>query len=181
MYLLGSGDFNIKLGPPMVDLPWTPGSTGRGLGSDCAGFAICWCWKLKRHRPGYNRGSWASVEDDINCNSLLEDAQHKQELATLSPLIPRPGDLLVYPTIRITSNGHGPLTFIGHVGLVESAPPAWDPSQPRYDLLSVIQCHGPDGFTPGVVRTDGMIWARHNANWPKPEHRAYVVRMKERA
>jgi hypothetical protein len=182
MYLLGSGDFNVRLGPPVVDEPWTTGPTGRGLGADCAGFAICYCWKLKRHRLGYNRGSWASVEDDINCNSLLEDAQHRQELAVIAKDAPRPGDLLVYPTIRISSNAHNTLTFIGHVGIVENNRllTAWDPSNPRYDLLSVIQCHGPDGFRPGVVRSDGSIWARHNINWPKPEHRAYVVRMKER-
>src|SRR5262245_49816365 len=48
--------------------------------SDCAGFAICRCYGLRRHRPGFNRGAWSSVEDDLNCNSAIEDADHHREL-----------------------------------------------------------------------------------------------------
>src|SRR3569833_2179287 len=89
-YILGTGDYN----GPSDDVPFT--TNQYGTGSDCAGFAICYAWMLKRHRPGFNSGPWASVSDDINCNSILEDAQHEQSLGVLVS-VPRPGDLLLYP------------------------------------------------------------------------------------
>jgi hypothetical protein len=51
-YVLGTGDYRPTT---TSDTPWT---VNAGLtGSDCAGFAICWAWKLVRHRPGFNKGS----------------------------------------------------------------------------------------------------------------------------
>lgn len=181
-YLLGTGDYHPTAagtsGAPAVDLPWSP--SGSGSGSDCAGFAICWAWKLRRHRPGFNRGPWATVSDDINCNSALEDAQHHQELFILPPLGDiKPGDLLLYPTFQLSDSSGLVHQFIGHVGLVESVPSGWTPAQ-TYLPLSVIQCHGPNGFSPGVVRTDGSIWAHHDLVWPKEQHRVHVVRPKAR-
>jgi hypothetical protein len=61
------------------DLPWTRDPAGQ-LGTDCAGFAISWCYKLPRHRQGFNAGPRATVSDDLNCNSAIEDADHKREL-----------------------------------------------------------------------------------------------------
>ncbi len=180
MYLLGTGDYapDKKTGK---DLPWTK-RDGR-LGSDCAGFAICWAWKLQRHRPGFNVGSWASVSEDINCNSALEDGLHLMELFTTLPegSCIQPGDLLLYPTIRLkVKNGAKTetKTFIGHVGLIERIPIGF--RYGNWSALSIIQCHGPNGFVPGVVRTDGSIWMRHDINWGKLEHRTRVVRPHER-
>ncbi len=73
-YWLGTGDWK----PNATDVPWT--TNNGGTGSDCAGFAISWCYKLTRHRPGFNVGSWSSCSDDLNCNSAIEDAEHAGEL-----------------------------------------------------------------------------------------------------
>lgn len=173
-YVYGAGDYRPG---PQGDYPWT--LNNNHLGSDCAGFAICWAWKLVRHRPGYNHGWWASVADDINCNSLIEDSNHAQELSTdITGDIPGPGDLLTYPTFNLQYSPGKLLTFIGHVGIVVDVSPRYVPG--RYDLLSIAQCHGPNGFTPGAVRTDGSIWAHHDTVWPRPEHRTHLIHMKER-
>ncbi|MBA3844234.1 MAG: hypothetical protein H0X39_16730 [Actinobacteria bacterium] len=91
---------------------------------------------------------------------------------------PMMGDLLVYPSFTIVAGDGTHHNFIGHVGIVvgTSHVADWNPLQPRYDLLDVAQCHGPNGFTPGVVRTDGSIWSHHSAVWPKPEHRSWMIR-----
>lgn len=174
-YILGTGDYwpHCEGGKP-VDLPWT--NKKGEWGSDCAGFAICYAWKLQRHRPGFNNGSWATVEDDINSDSASEDAVHLQELFELPPTGQvRPGDLLIYPTIRIKKLNK---VFIGHVGLVESVPVGWTVGD--YSSLIVIQCHGPNFRKPGVRRTDGSVWEHHDHLWSKPEHRTVIVRPKER-
>lgn len=176
-YQLGTGDYEpAVIAGKLVDRPWT--SKGDVVGSDCAGFAISWCYKLKRHRPGYNNGPWASVSDDLNCNSALEDAQHQQDLFELVTNRPQPGDLLVYPTFRITDKNGNELTFIGHVCIVTSAGrvTTWDASRPAYEMLDVAQCKGPNGRSPGVVATDGSIWSHHDGIWPKPEHKTHVIR-----
>lgn len=172
-YLLGTGDYwPHKEAGNLVDLPWTAKS---GLwGSDCAGFAVCWAWKIQRHRPGFNHGAWATVADDVNSDSALEDAHHNRELFETTT-VPRPGDLIIYPSIYLSGK-----RFIGHVGLVAATPAEWDPKAPQYNLLTVYQCHGPNGFKPGVVKTDGSVWAHHDSIWPKPEHRTQLVRPKER-
>lgn len=168
-YGLGTGDYRPSGGTstrPAVDLPWT----GPRNASDCAGFAICWCWKLRRHRPGFNRGAWATVADDLNCNSAIEDARHKRELfAEVAYDEAQPGDLITYPTIRI-----GLKVFIGHVGLITWAPE----HMTGHDLykLQLVQCHGPNGFRPGAVTSDGSVFQHHDANWPKPQHRCAILR-----
>lgn len=188
-YLLGTGDYHPRnyLGvgeaaQQSLDLPWTNNEKGL-MGSDCAGFAICWCWKIRRHRPGFNHGWWSTVEDDINVNSILEDAKHNKELAetTLLPALgydrPIPGDLLCYPTF--TTDSVKP--HIGHVAIVEVVPAGYKPG--RFDMLTVIQCHGPNGFKPGVVRTDGSLFVHHDGVWDgsnNSDRRCQIVRMKER-
>lgn len=189
-YWLGTGDYRPQTArceacganTRVIDIPWT----GPLAGSDCAGFAICWCWKLTRHRPGFAKGSPADpnvsdVDDDINCNSLIEDAEGAKTVSMfLAPTVaPRPGDLLVYPTLRFTKSDGKVLTFIGHVALIESVPVAYTPGD--YSSLTVLQCHGPNGFKPGVVRTTGEVFELHDVTWPKPAHRTRVIRMKERA
>jgi hypothetical protein len=138
-------------------------------GSDCAGFAMCWAYKLPRHRKGFNVGSWASVSDDINCNSGIEDAEHARELFEIVTSAPQPGDLLTYPTFTVIADGQ-PHKFIGHVGIVVGVARAveWDPAHPAYELLDIAQCKGPNGRAPAVVATDGSVWAHHDAVWPKP-------------
>jgi hypothetical protein len=110
------------------------------------------------------------VEDDINVNSIKEDAEHKHELAALGGT-PEPGDLVCYPTFV----SHGK-QFIGHVALVESVDPGYTAG--AYNLLNVIQCHGPNHFRPGVVRTDGAVFTRHDEVWPG--HPCKIIVMKER-
>jgi hypothetical protein len=163
------------VGNNVTDLPWTA-KNGQS-GSDCAGFAICWAWKLRRHRPGFNVGAWATVSDDINCNSALEDGLHKQELFTTIPEGEkvRPGDLLVYPTITTLKGKDGKVKrFIGHVGIIEFVPPNFKYGD--WGRLSIIQCHGPNFRKPAVVRSDGSIWAHHDTLWGKIQHRTRIVR-----
>ena len=162
-YVLGTGDY-LGDGPP-----WT--SRGGLQGSDCAGFAMCWAYKLPRHRPGYNKGPWASVADDINCNSGLEDAAHARDLFEFTDT-PRLGDLLCYPTFTVSGK-----RFIGHVGIVVGVRAAeWDPERPQYELLDIAQCKGPNGRKPAVVKTDGSLWAHHDTVWPKLQHRTRMLR-----
>lgn len=169
-YVLGTGDWR-PVGPTGADVPWT--ANGGATGSDCAGFAISWCHQLKRHRPGFNRGSWSTVEDDLNCNSAIEDAEHKRELFVRAEA-PQPGDLVAYPTIRL-----GGKVFIGHVCIVVnvSRVAEWDPKFPDYSLLDVAHCHGPHGRIPAVTMADGAIWNRHDEQWPNAWHRSKVIRV----
>lgn len=142
---------------------------------DCFGFAVCEVYGIPRHRPGFNIGPWATVSDDLNCNSAIEDADHAGDLFEHA-LRPEPGMLIAYRTIRLA--WHPP--FIGHIGIVVDASRCleWDPSSPRYDLLGIVQCHGPNGQRPGIVRTDGSIWAHHDMLWPKPEHCTAMLRVR---
>lgn len=188
-YVLGTGDYRpTYVASKLIDVPWTDrdGQTG----SDCAGFAICWCYKLKRHRPGFASGmvpdefhDQSDVDDDINCNSLLEDCLTVQELASLVESgIPQPGDLLVYPSLRLKLHDGSIFKTIGHVGIVLSnariVGNAWQWRDPPYHLLDVAQCKGPNGRVPAVIQTDGSLWEAHDDKWPKPAHRSRVVRMK---
>lgn len=161
VYELGTGDCDTPIG-------------GK---SDCAGFAICKCYGLRRHRKGFNVGSWASVSDDINCNSLIEDADHHRELAvrvTSGP--PQLGDLLTYPTFRLP--GH-PRPWIGHVAIVTGVSRVleWDWSRPTWSCLDVVQSCGPDGRRPGIIATTAAHWDDHDRDWPKEEHRSRLLRM----
>jgi hypothetical protein len=160
VYQLGTGDLNSSGDDPR----------------DCFGFACCEVYGIRRHRPGFNAGSWASVSDDLNCNSAIEDADHAGEMFARAT-VPTPGVLIAYPTIYLP--GHSQ-PFIGHVGIVVgvSRMGSWEADRPRYDLLDVVQCHGPNGQRPGIVRTDGSIWAHHDTLWPKAEHRTAMLRVR---
>lgn len=166
VYKLGTGD----------------NDTPKGGESDCAGFAINRCYNLRRHRPGFNVGPWASVSDDLNCNSAIEDAHHKQELFVPVPLsdVPRLGDLLTYPTFRI-KNALGATVgpFIGHIAIVVAVPAEWSWGASKWADLTVVQCCGPDGRRPGIVKSSAMHWDAHDKTWPKPEHRSQLIRVKQ--
>ncbi len=189
-YVLGTGDYR----PGADDRPWTERD---GLwGSDCAGFAMCWVWKLPRHRPGFASGmlpaayrDQSDVDDDINCNSAIEDALTVQELYTVvTSGVPIPGDLLVYPTLRIKGDDGQLHTFVGHVGLVVGNDRATgsrfrtdddaNAQGANYELLDVLQCRGQNGRRPAVVKTDGSVWSHHDTVWPKPAHRTTVLRVR---
>lgn len=188
-YVLGTGDYKPSvIAGRLVDVPWTErnGMTG----SDCAGFAICWCYKLKRHRPGFAAGRvpreyWdqSDVDDDINCNSLIEDALTAKEVCELVvDAVPVPGDLLVYASLRLELASGQLFKNIGHVGIVISNDRAfgvpWSKDHPPYHLLDIAQCKGGNGRTPAVIKTDGSLWEHHDEVWPKPAHRTFVIRMK---
>ena len=115
---------------------------------DCVGFACCWAYGLPRHQPGFNRGAWSTVEDDINSNSMAEDAIHRADLFQFVASFvdhahdaddARPGDLLVYPTTRRMG--------IGHAAIIVT-PAA------RLQDLRIVQCVGPNGRRPAILRSD---------------------------
>jgi hypothetical protein len=176
-YELGTGDYRPSAaGGASVDLPWTPAGSG-ALGSDCAGFALSWCYKVARHRPGFNLGPWSSIAHDVNCNSAIEDADHAQDLFVRATGSVQAGDLIAYPTIMVP--GH-PQPFIGHVAIVVGVTraAAFDRARPDYSLLDVAQCRGPNGRAPAVIASDGALWNQHDRQWPKPQHRTVVLRAK---
>ncbi|HET7505976.1 MAG TPA: peptidoglycan-binding domain-containing protein [Kofleriaceae bacterium] len=177
-YQLGTGDYRPRtVDNVMVDEPWTTSNSG-APGSDCAGFALSWCYKIPRHRPGFNSGSWATVSDDLNCNSAIEDADHARDLfvRATGPVVP--GDLVTYPTITLPD--HPGMQWIGHVGIVIGVDRAggFDLARPDYSLLDIAQCHGPNGRSPAVTSGDGSVWNQHDHQWPKPQHRTVVLRAK---
>ena len=107
-YLLGTGDYS----PTAPGVPWT---TRNGeIGSDCAGAAICFAYRLRRHRPGFNHQPQATVSDDLNVDSIVEDSDPRRgghlELGELVT-IPAPGILLITPTIRLPEKN---FTMMGH-------------------------------------------------------------------
>lgn len=170
-YVYGTGDWR----PDASDAPWTQREKDGKIGADCAGCAICWAYKIHRHRPGYNKGGKFDVENDVNVNAILGDAFGARELFELAAGAPLPGDLLCYPTFRLAGV---PNPFIGHVGMCVSTGrvASWDPVLPRYDLLDVAQCCGPDYRAPAVLLTDGSHWLQHAHQWPKPQHTVYLLR-----
>lgn len=174
VYQLGTGDSTDKPDDP----------------TDCAGFAISRCYGLRRHRPGFNRGDWASVSDDLNSNSAIEDAEHHMELflpvwadmgskqSYSSFDVPESGDLIAYPTFRLP--GH-PQHWIGHVAIVTAVPPEWDWTCSRWRDLTIVQCCGPNGRRPGINKTGGGHFDVHDQMWPKPEHRTRLIRVRQDA
>lgn len=159
VYTLGTGDIDTKNDEPR----------------DCFGFAVCEVYGIKRHRPGFNEGSWATVSDDLNTNSAIEDADHAHELFE-RVFTPTPGVLLSYPTIRL--KGHA-VPFIGHIGIVVGVSRCleWDHDRPDYSLLDIVQCRGGNGRRPGIIASDGSVWSHHDSIWPKPEHRTVMLRV----
>ncbi len=129
-YILGTGNYRPSQDADgnAVDLPFTQREGAGPAGCDCAGFAVCWCYKIVRHQPGFNAGAWATVSDDINVDSVIEDARHDQALGTVITT-PVEGAWLLYPTIRDPRN---PQPFIGHVAIIETVPAEFDPDSPDY-------------------------------------------------
>lgn len=170
-YVLGGGDYRPVDGR---DEPWT--LRDGILGSDCVGFALSWCHRIPRERPGYNRGG--SVTGWLNTDSLVEDAygvvdqiSGRVKRAPLRELVepaeyPWPGTLLVYAAVR---NEQARRVVVGHIALVESCSvpvEEWG-TRGRVDwrAVTVIQCRGPNGKRPGVIRSSGATWQRHDELW----------------
>lgn len=183
-YALGTGNYDPHDG---IDLPWTQRERDGRIGSDCAGF-VCWAYKLKRHRPGFNKGGRFDVEDDINTNSMLGDAFGAGELFSHVTSKPEPGDMIAYPSFYLYDehgnrrrDEHGiSFHYIGHVGLVtgtDRVTADWNPNAPDWRQLDIAQCCGPDGRQPGVIASDGAAFFRHDTLWPKPEHRSWLLRI----
>jgi len=172
-YLLGTGDY-VSSAP---DVPWT---TRNGeLGSDCAGAAICFAYRLRRHRPGFNHQPQATVADDLNVDSIVEDADPRRggrlELGELVT-IPAPGILLITPTIRLPDKN---FTMMGHVRLILDAT-RWNPAAPKWADVVYLECRGPQHHKPGVTRNSGDGVDQHDATWEKWNHRAAMVRIRAR-
>ena len=144
VYTLGQGGYD----PHVPTKPWT----GAGEFSDCSGFAASWCYRLPRSRPGFNRGPWSTVSDDVSTDSVVEDSEHRNELFVAVSL-PQAGDLVVFPGIRLP--GQAKRVRIGHIAIVVEVPAEWDPANPDYSRLGVIQCFP---RRPAVQRTDGKLW-----------------------
>lgn len=159
VYELGTGDIHSSGDDPR----------------DCSGFAISECYGIPRHRPGFNVGSWATVSHDVNPNSAIEDADHAGELFE-RVFTPAPGCLILYPTIRLPGR---PEQWIGHVKIVTdvSRVTAWNPD-PCWALLDTVECRGPNGHRPGIVAGTGAGMDAHDRDWPKPEHRTAMLRVR---
>lgn len=177
-YRLGSGGYHPVLHPGAVeDVPWTP-DPGGIVGSDCAG-AICFAYKLRRSRPTFNRGPWATVADDINTNSMIEDAEHLRELfvKVREGESIQPGDLLTYPTIRMKDaagrwlrNDDGTIRqWIGHVQMVEDAHGIHVGE--HYAGATIIDCHGGNGRRPAFERRHASAMDLHAQDWPNVSDR----------
>jgi hypothetical protein len=174
-YGLGDGDYNPRtVDGELVDVPWT-GDLQR---ADCSGVALAWAYRLPRNRPGFNQHSKATVSNAINTASAVEDARAKRELYEIVTT-PAPGVLLVWPTVRVFDNLRSKWrkAKIGHVSIIESVKRAteWNFESPDYGLLDVLHCKGPNGRRPGVVRETGAMWAKHDRQWGKPQHRSVML------
>lgn len=169
-YVLGTGDFHPAA---TIDEPFSKNSFG--FGCDCWGFAGAWCYKLPRHRAGYNKGPWATVADDLNCDSAIEQAEHKDKVSDVLWEIantPKPGDLIVWPSIR---GAGGVRLRIGHVAIVLEVPAEWDWHVSPFGLLQVAQC---GSSRPSLHFSTGKAW--EGRDWFKgqidPKWRTRILR-----
>lgn len=153
---------------------------------DCTSFCMRYAYGLDGHRPGYNRGwgeDWctgatATVVDDINSNSAIEDAMHARELFELVVGEPRIGDIIAAPTIRIPAQEQ---PWIGHGVIVVGMARArhrWDPQAPEFSLLDVLECRGPNDRNPAIRYTTGEWFDGRRRTWPKVEHRPWLLRVR---
>ncbi len=167
VYQLGAGGYNAKRQGAFT------AKNGYPEACDCSGF-VTWCYRLPRHREGFNHGAWSSVSDDISTDSIVEDAEHRGDLFEIASR-PEPGDLLVYPAIR-----EGKLRKrIGHVGIVVDASLCleWSLEFPAYDLLRVVQC---SPGKPAIKETSGAIWQFRNLVTPGQRNSAQDAKWRTR-
>jgi len=149
---------------------------------DCWGFAFCECYLVPRHRPRFNADRWrdadgrtASVVDDLNCNSGIEDADHAGELLRRVH-IPMVGDLIAYPTIIMAGDRYGHVKIV--IGLDRLAHAVWDPSKPDWSLLDTVECCGPNGHRPGIVLGNGAAMNDRDRRVKDPRDRTALLRVR---
>lgn len=154
---------------------------------DCTSFCMRYAYGLDGHRPGFNRdwkadwmtGTTATVVDDINSNSAIENALFGNgELFQLVTGAPQVGDIIAAPTIHLP--GHAE-PWIGHgviVTNVDRARGHWDPQWPEFALLDVAECHGPNGTHPAIRMNNGTYFDGWRAKWPKVQHRSWLLRVR---
>jgi hypothetical protein len=142
-YVLGGGN---HLGPTRVR---RKDGTLTSAGWDCWAVAGSYAYEQPRHDPGFNKGPWATVSDDRNTDSAVEDAEHKREGYTVADR-PELGDLLCYPSIRDKDRKR---IRIGHVWIVVGVPAEWDSKAPQYHLLDTVQCQA--STRPAIKRGPG--------------------------
>lgn len=142
-YILGTGN---RTGPTRIR---RKDGTYSLYGFDCWGFADAFAYEHPRHDPGFNVGPWATVSDDRNCDSGIEDAEHKRQAYELI-VRPELGCLIVMPSIRDKS---GKRIRMGHVWLGVGVPAEWDPHKPQYDLIDTVQCQA--STFPAIKRGPG--------------------------
>ncbi len=170
-YWLGGGNYRAAH-------PLSPATTSiRGV--DCIGW-ICWAYKLPRKRIGFNHGRWATVNDYVNTDSLIQDAEHERDLVD-EVFIPRIGDLLVWPSIyagELASPRRraGTRRRIGHIAIVTNVPSLWLPQKPAFEQLTVSQCGS--RHTPAIHISTGAAWAnKDRTQWgQRPEWRSRILR-----
>jgi hypothetical protein len=172
-YILGTGNYRKSASP---DVPWTSRDGKRG--ADCAGFAMAWCYCIVRSRKGFNRGSWATVSDDINTDSGVEDAANKQELYRfVEDEPPAIGDLIVFPSKFAKT---GKRITPGHVGIITGTPRMkWSAGWTAYGELDIAQCKGPNFRAPGVIASDGKLWVDHDkrVRATQPHRKTRILRI----
>jgi len=150
---VGRGTYGLGKGGYDARRPDDPFQNVNGIEmADCSAYSIQYAYKLPAHRPRFNEGGWASVSDDINCDSAIEDGEHHHELFDVVDR-PRLGDLLVYPSIR---DEHGKRIRIGHVGIVVGLCAEWGPATPQFGELTVVQCQA--ARRPAVMRGPASGW-----------------------
>lgn len=193
IYWLSGGDYHAA-----TDDPSTPAPQGarapNGVDvsgkpcSDCR-YAINHSYKLPAHRPGFNHGAWATVSDDLNYNSAIEDSEHAQDLFVPVTNAPQLGDIVTYPTIMLRDHATGDWIrnpdgsikkWIGHGSIVVGVDRAagFDLSAPKFALLDIVHCHGPAGVGPAITRSDGSVFDIHSERWPLAEHCSRLIRLK---
>lgn len=195
-YVFGTGNVHAEaVAGSSLDVPWTAKEVDDGhggkktvVGVDCAGL-VCFSYELTRHRPGFNARRNATIVDDINVDSLLEDAEPVLGRGELTERIELPelGALVAYPSVRITNDEGETRRIPGHVGIIVGVfggitlpglADEWDPMHPDYRRLKVAHACGPNFRKPGIVVTDGTTWMRHDELWPKPQHKTRILRVR---
>lgn len=184
-----AGRARVLVGHLVYGLGPTHGKVG-----DCVRLVWEEAYDMPRQIPGLNRGLLAAllaagiprdqaeafdrvddVEDDVNVNALIADALSARRYVQLATT-PFIGAVLAAPTI------HDPRVaqpIVGHTEIVVglSRCTEWDPAHPDYSLLDTVGLCGPNGRDPGVLAHTGAYFARHAADWPKPEHTTRMLRV----
>lgn len=178
-YGLGTGNY-FPEDPTRIFTTFTDISGNRDLRSDCMG-PVAYSLRIPRKRPGFNHGSWSVVTDWVNTDSLIQDAEHEQDLV-MEVDEPQPGDLLVWPSIysgELSSpfkGRTGNRRRIGHVSLVVRVDAGFWKVSPKYERVRVAQCSS--RHTPAIHLSDALAWKnKQRTQWgTRHEWRSRILR-----